>query len=172
MKTENEFGYIVEGGLAFEDPSGLTIAGIGNTFFNSDNWDNEPKIQGSLAFDRNNDDLGISIDLLTTWGASLSHEPESMWERNIFAQNTSSQFTSSQAKVSSELGYGFEILDRNAILTPYNKIDWSDTNQQSIEFGGRVAVGSSISFELNGSRANTTDNETSHQVKFSGSFGW
>ena len=171
-ETENEFGYIVEGGLAFEDPSGLTISGLGSAFFNSDDWNNEPKMQGSLAFDRNNDDLGISIDMLTTWGASLLHEPGSMWERNIFSQNSSDQFANAQVKVSTEFGYGFEILDRNAILTPYNKIDWSDSDQQTIEFGSRIAVGSGISFDVTGSRASSADSETSHQIKFSGSFGW
>ena len=171
-ETGNEFGYIVEGGLAFEDPSGLTISGLGSTFFNSDDLNNEPKFQSSVAFDANNDDLGLTIDLLTTWGASFSHEPESMWERNIFAQDSSDQFTNAQVKVSTEFGYGIEILDRNAILTPYNKFDWSDTDQQTIEFGSRVNVGSGISFDLTGSREYSADNETSHQVKFSGSFGW
>ena len=168
----NEFGYIVEGGLAFEDPSGLTITGIGSTFFNSVNWNNEPKLQSSLAFDANSDDLGLTVDLLTTWGASLSHEPESMWERNIFVQDTFDQSANAQAKVSTEFGYGFEILDRNAILTPYNKIDWSDTHQRTIEFGSRVSVGSGINFDLKGSRENQSDNDVAHKINFSGSFGW
>ena len=171
-ETGNEFGYIVEGGLAFEDPSGLTISGLGSTFFNSDDWNNEPKLQGSVAFDTNSDDLGLTIDLLTTWGASLSHEPESMWERNIFSQDASDQFANAQVKVSTEFGYGFEVLDRNAIFTPYNKIDWSDSEQQIIEFGSRIAVGSGIGFDVTGSRSSSVDNETSHQIKFSGSFGW
>ena len=168
----NEFGYIVEGGLAFEDPSGLTISGLGSTFFNSYDWDNEPKLQSSLAFDSNSDELGLTIDMLATWGASLTHEPESMWERNIFAQDSSDQFANAQARVSTEFGYGFEILDRNAILTPYNKFDWSDNDQQTIEFGSRVAVGSGMSFDVTGSREYSADYETSHQIKFSGSFGW
>ena len=171
-ETDNEFGYIVEGGLAFENSTGLTISGLGSTFFSSDDLNNEPKLQSSLAFDANNDDLGLTIDMLTTWGANSSHEPESMWERNIFSQDASDQFANAQVKVSTEFGYGFEVLDRNAIFTPYNKIDWSDSEQQIIEFGSRIAVGSGIGFDVTGSRSSSVDNETSHQIKFSGSFGW
>ena len=129
-------------------------------------------MQSSLAFDSNSDELGLTIDMLATWGASLTHEPDSMWERNIFSQDSSDQFVDSQVKVSTELGYGFEILGRHAILTPYNKFDWSDTNQQTIEFGSRIAVGSEINFALTGSRDYSANNEPSHQVKFSGSLGW
>ena len=168
----NEFGYILESGVSVENPVGWTISGLGRTFFNSDDWSNDSQLQSTLAFDSNNDDLGTMIDVTSSWGVAPTHENDSMWERHIFTRNSSTQTENSQSQISTEFGYGFGILDGSGILTPYNKIDWSDTNQQTIEFGSRVAVGAGISFELKGSRENRVNDEIDHQINFSGSFGW
>ena len=168
----NEFGYILESGVSVENPVGWTLSGLGRTFFNSDDWSNDSQLQSTLAFDSNNDDLGTTVDITSSWGVAPTHENDSMWERHIFTRNSSTQTENSQTQISTEIGYGFGILDGSGILTPYNKIDWSDTNQQTIEFGSRVAVGAGISFELKGSRENRTNDEIDHQINFSGSFGW
>ena len=168
----NEFGYILESGISVENPVGWTLSVLGRTFFNSDDWSNDSQLQGTLAFDSNNDDLGTMIDVSSSWGVASANETDSMWERHIFTRNSSTQIESSPTQISTEFGYGFGILDGSGILTPYNKIDWSDTNQQTIEFGSRVAVGAGISFELKGLRENRTNDEIDHQINFSGSFGW
>ena len=168
----NEFGFILESGISVENPVGWTISGLGRTFFNSEDWSNDSQLQSTLAFDSNNDDLGTMFDVTSSWGVAPTHETESMWERHIFTRNSLTQTEDSQTQISTEFGYGIGILDGSGILTPYNKIDWSDTNQQTIEFGSRVAVGAGISFELKGSRENRTKDEIDHQINFSGSFGW
>ena len=168
----NEFGYILESGIAYENPAGYTISGLGRTFFNSDDWSNDSQLQGTLAFDANYDDLGATIDVTSSWGVAPATESDSMWERHIFTKNAAAESENSQTQISTEFGYGLGILDGRGILTPYNKIDWSNTAQQTIELGSRVAVGSGISFELNGSRENRENDEVDHQINFSGSFGW
>ena len=168
----NEFGYIFESGVAYENPIGLTISGLGRTFFNSDDWSNDSQIQSTLAFDANYDDLGTTIDVTSSWGVAPANESDSMWERHIFTRNLAAESVNSQTQVSTEFGYGLGILDGRGILTPFNKIDWSDSSQQTIEFGSRVAVGSGISFELKGAREDRANDEVNHQINFSGSFGW
>ena len=171
-KNANKFGYIFESGVTYENPAGYTISGLGRTFFNSDDWSNDSQLQGTLAFDANYDDLGTTIDVTSSWGVAPATESDSMWERHIFTQNLAAESANSQTQVSTEFGYGLGILDGRGILTPYNKIDWSYSAQQTIEFGSRVAVGSGIHFELKAARENRESDEIDHQINFSGSFGW
>ena len=58
-----------------------------------------------------------------------------MWKRHIVTRNLATYSENSQTQVSAEFGYGFSILAGSGIITPYYKIDWSDTAQQTIEYG-------------------------------------
>ena len=109
---------------------------------------------------------------MTQWGLNSSDKADSSWKRHLFNQSFGSQFANTANRISTDIGYGFAILDGIGIVTPYHKLNWIDSKQQEIQIGSRLSVGSGINFDLRGSSEFQTDKETSHQVKISGGLAW
>ena len=168
----SKYGYVVESGLSFESPVGLTISGTGGLLYWLENFSSEPTFEGKLAFDSNHDNLGWTLDLLSNWGLKYSVENDSSWRRSLFAQSLRSRQLKAGDYIGSEVGYGFGILDGSGVMTPYSKFNWIDSNQQQLQLGGRISVGSRIGFDLIGSSVFHANKDNEHQVKFSGELEW
>ena len=171
-RDDNKLGYVLASELALEGPTGFTILAAGNTFITPKNQRDETIFQGKLAFDSNYDDLGWTFDLLAQWGLNNSDKTDSSWKQHLFSQSIGSQIANIENGINTDIGYGFAILDGIGIVTPYHKLNWTDSKQQEIQFGSKLSVGSGINFDLVGSSEFQTDKETSHQVKISGGLAW
>ncbi len=156
----------------YNNPVGLTIAGIGNMLVSQANQVQKVTINSSLSYDRGTDNRGIIVEVSPTWGYIDANIQDTLWSNNILDTNFETGQYSNGASLTSEFGYGFDILQGDSTLTPISGFAISTNQDYEYQLGTRLNLGSNAQFDLTGSRNHSIDSNDSTTVSLEGTINW
>ena len=160
------------GGANYTNPIGLTLAGNSNMLVGEANQIQKLGLDGSLTFDWASDKRGLILKVIPTWGQTNAAVQNSLWSRNILDANLQSGQYSDGISLNSEIGFGFEILDGESVLTPFGRYGYSNSQGTEYEFGTRMSFGSNVKLDLTGSQNINSTDDITNKVRVEGSLSW
>ena len=160
------------GGANYTNPIGLTLAGNGNLLVGEENQIQKLGLDGSLTFDWASDKRGLIMEIAPTWGRTNAEVQNSLWSRNILDANFESGQYSDGISLTSEIGFGLDILDGQSVLTPFSGYNYSDTQGSEYQVGTRMSFGSNAKLDISGSQNINAVGEMSNKIRLEGGLSW
>ena len=160
------------GGVDYTNPIGLTLAGNGNMLVGEENQIQKLGLDGSLSFDWASDKRGLIMEIAPTWGRTNVEVQNSLWSRNILDASFESGHYSDGISLTSEVGFGFEILQGQSVITPFGGYEYSDTQGNEYQIGTRMSFGSNAKLDISGTQRINAVGETSEKILLEGGLSW
>ena len=167
--AERGAGLVVGGSLDYGLPAwGLTLTatGKGLLLHQSDGF-REWGAGGSLRLDPGAPDRGLALSVAPSWGTATMAAAELWSLPDASRLATPPDHSDIAGRVDAELGYGIDLLDGRALLTPYAGLTVSDAGARTWQLGTRYQLDSSFNVALEGSR-NETAAAPEHTLTLSG----
>ena len=164
------------GGIGYSSLLGLEIDSEGWVYSSQPGKFDEWKLSGSFNYDRNQDNLGLVLNVSSEYCANCTSDTASLF-------GGISSFTSSQVgaedslgsdtnHISSELGYGIQLGDDIGKLNPFVGFEFSDNKISQRQIGGRVSTDSNIELELVGTHDSKPSLIEDYSLKLNGKITW
>ena len=175
---ETGLGVELGGGLAWTDPAlGLTVEGRGRALVMHRGDVGKWGAGGSVLLDPGAGGLGLSFGLHPFWGGAAEGGVDRLWQDepdSPFAQAAANdnEAPSPAAGLDAELGYGLGVLGGRGVLTPHGGLSLSDGGSRTWRAGGRLAVGPSLTLDLEGERRESADDAPDHGVMLRATARW
>ena len=172
--TNNQFesGIGSNGNVEFSNSSGLKLTGLGNIIIPFENH-MRSSIEGTLNFDRNQDQIGIQFELLGFYGNADSSTFESSRSDNLtyFNQNNLDS-NETNHRLESEIGFGFSALDGSGLVNPYSGITLTNNSERNYRIGNILKLGSNFELELIGMNSYDSRDNNSQSIQLDGKINW
>ncbi len=169
---QSELGVELTSGADYSNPIGVTITGKGSVLIGSESQVQRIKLDSTLTYDHGSNQHGFFAEAASFWVQSDANIQESLWNSNALDSSYESNQYSNGTSLSSEFGYGLEILSGEGILTPISGFEVSNNQGREFLIGTRLGLGSNANFELSGIQGKNTSGINSTRVRFKGSLTW
>ena len=167
----------ITGGIEFIMPLGLKIDGEGQIYLNQLSGANEWRLDGTLNYDSNQDNLGLAMFISSEFCSKCTIVYE-----NTFGENTSlfgGEFDSGESelgndvnKISTEFSYGINIDDEVGNFNSFVGLEISGNEITQRRIGGRVSANSNFEIELVGQQDSKLGLDEDYSLKLKGSLNW
>ena len=156
------------GRLSWTDPArGLTVEAEGRALLAHDSDVEEWGASGSMRLDPDADGLGLSFQLLPSWGASGSGVAR-LWDEGVAAGPADG---GDGARLETDLGYGLPALGGHGTATPYAGFGLAQGGERAMRAGVRLDLGTGFDLGVEAERReNATD--AGHRVGLDLRIGW
>ena len=165
-------GLEVISGANFTNPIGLTIAGNGSMLIGAANQVQKIELESSLTYDHGRDQRGFIAEVAPSWGQVDASIQNTLWNSNSLDSDFEQGQYSKGTSLTSEFGYGFDILQGDSTLTPISGFEISSNQDYEYLLGTRLNLGSNAHFDLTGTRNYTIDRYDSTKVSLEGTINW
>ena len=131
-----------------------------------------------IRFDRGGDDLGLTVALSPSWGMTGSRADQ-LWSEVAPPFPTAKGEGSadgdggngSNARLESEVGYGFAAFSGNAVITPYAALGFAD-GSRDWRLGSRLSFLSDLDISIEGTRRENRDAAPEHSIRLDLNTAW
>ena len=166
------FGLELTGGFDYNNPTGLTLSGSGSMLLGNENEIQKMSMKGSLEYDHESDDLGLTIALSPTWGQTQAEIQNSLWSNEILASsNEIGQYTEG-TQISSEIGYGFTLGDESRQFNLYSGYEFDASSDDELLLGTSVSIGSNLSLDFEQTNKIGSSDSTVRKYQFNARLSW
>ena len=174
IEEELNLGLIAQSGFTFADQVGMLISGTGQLKMYQEQQTFENfGIRGEISFDQGRDGQGILFSMIPTWNFNESKAENQSFTKHIVNQNINELFNSeNNTKLSSEIGYGITTTNGWVTMTPYTGVELSNEENQSIQIGNRISLGTGVSFLVENAFKFSEDDTSENEFKISGQLRW
>ena len=157
------------GGLSWTDPTrGLTVEAKGRALVAHNKDVEEWGASGSMRLNPDADGLGLSFQLLPSWGASGSGVAR-LWDEGAAARPTDGG--GNEARLETELGYGLPAFGGAGVTTPYAGFGLAQGGERDMRAGVRLGLGAGFDLGIEAERReNAADPE--HAVRLGLRIRW
>ena len=163
---ETGTGIELGGLLRYQDPaSGLTLEGHGRTLLGHSGNYEEWGIGGLIRLDPGADKRGISLSLTPTFGETQSGV-QRLWNDGMPERATNDN--APQARLETQLGYGFGVFGGQGLLTTYRGFSLAGEAARRYSLGTRFEIGPSLNLSLEGERREAANDQAGHGVMLRG----
>ena len=169
---QSVLGLEVISGANYSNPIGLTIAGNGSMLIGAANQVQKIEIESSLTYDHGRDQRGFIAEVAPSWGQVDASIQNTLWNSNSLDSDFEHGQYSNGTSLTSEFGYGFDILQGDSTLTPISGFAISTNQDYEYLLGTRLNLGSNTQFSLTGSRNHNFDSNDSTKVSLEGTINW
>ena len=169
---QSVLGLELTSGADYNNPIGISISGSGSMLIGQENQVQKVTINSSLNYDSDADNRGFIVEISPTWGYIDTNIQDTLWSNNILDSNFENGQYSNGASLSSEFGYGLNILSSESVLTPFSGLEISDNQSYEYLVGTRFELGSNVNFELSGIQSQSTSGNDSTAIRLNGSLNW
>ena len=171
---ELNLGLITQTGFTFSDQLGMLISGTGQLKMYQEQQTFENfGIRGEISFDQGRDGQGILFSMIPTWNFNESNAENQSFTKHIVNQNINELFNSeNNTKLGSEIGYGITTASGWVTMTPYTGVELSNEENQSIQIGNRISLGTGVSFLVENAFKFSEDDSSENEFKISGQLRW
>ena len=169
---QSVFGIRTNATIDVSDTSGLKVSSLGNITIP---FENQVRgyIQGSLNFDRNQDQLGTQFEILGSYGNTNSSSGVFFeLDRADYFESTTLDQNEINQRLISELGYGFSAFDSLGSVIPYSGITLTNGSISDYRMGSVLKLGSNIELELIGKNSYNSNNTNSQSIELDGKINW
>ena len=164
----------VETGFGLEVGAGITYANADRSLLLSLNGrgflSNQDGIgfeewggSGSIQFDPGADKMGLTIALSPSWGVSGSRADQ-LWCEVTPPFANADGATNGNARLESEIGYGFAVFSDNGTITPYAGLDLDD-GSRNWRLGTRLSFSSALDINIEGTRREPSDDKLEYGTR-------
>ena len=162
LKSESEIKY----------PNGIFVKNQGLLeILNSDStadW----YFGGSIKFNENTDNAGMGIDLSAMLEKNRKYGTRSFWHSGNIFSLIDQRSNDVDFSVNSTIGYGFNVLDEVAIITPFTNVRLTNENSNQFGVGTRFAVNSDLELEFSVNQKEKSNENYSQNYQFKGKIYW
>ena len=160
---ETGTGVELGGSLRYQDPeTGLTVQGHGRALLTHSGNYEEWGFGGLIRLDPGADDRGLSLSLVPAWGETQSGA-QRLWNDGV--TDRAANDNEAQARLETQLGYGFGVFGGAGVLTPYSGLSLAGEGARRYTLGGRLEIGPSLNLSLEAARRETAhDDAPEHGV--------
>ena len=169
---QSVLGLEVISGANYFNPIGLTIAGNGSILIGAANQVQKIELESSLTYDQGRDQRGFIAEVAPSWGQVDASIQNTLWNSNSLDSDFEQGHYSNGTTLTSEFGYGFDILQGDSTLTPISGFAVSTNQDYEYLLGTRLNLGSNTQFSLTGSRNHNFDSNDSTTVSLEGTINW
>ena len=162
-------GTEISSGIAY-DTNDLSISGEGDVQMS---WDQQHDwgLNATLDYDTGHDSQAVQLSLSATIGNTNDDNLNAI-QRNQLANLADNSWEDDSPQWTTELGYGFNILDQLGSFTPYTGLDFNGMNSYGVSMGSRIAIGSNFNFEIEGLRSQAIDTGSSNEFNLKVNTTW
>ena len=158
---ETGAGLEVGGGLRYQDPEGeWTTEGYGRWLALHEGTLREWGFGALIRFDPGASRRGPAVSLTPAWGDTASGV-ERLWEQGTVRRTRPAPRS---PRLEARFGYGFSALRGRGIVTPFGAVSLTREPGRGYRFGGRLAVGRSITISLEADRRERTPAPAVHAL--------
>ena len=165
-------GLEVISGANYSNPIGLTIAGNGSMLIGAANQIQKIDIESSLTYDHGRDQRGFIAEVAPSWGQIDASIQNTLWDSSSLDSDFEHGRYSNGTSLTSEFGYGFDILQGNSTLTPISGFSISTNHDYEYLIGTRIGLGTNANFELAGRQEQNNTGTNSTKVQLEGRLNW
>ena len=169
---QSVLGLEVISGANYSNPIGLTVAGNGSMLIGADNQVQKIEIDSSLIYDHGRDQRGLIAEVAPSWGQIDASIQNTLWDSSSLDSDFEHGRYSNGTSLTSEFGYGFDILQGDSTLTPISGFSISTNHDYEYLLGTRLNLGSNAHFDLTGTHNYSSDSNDSTKVSLEGRFNW
>ncbi len=169
---QSVLGLEIISGANYTNPIGLTVAGNGSMLIGPENQIQKIKIESSLTYDYGVDQRGLIAEVAPSWGQIDASIQNTLWDSNSLDSDFEHGRYSNGTSLTSELGYGFEILQGESTLTPISGFAVSTDQDYEYLLGTRLGLGPNTNIELLGIQEYNTAGNTTTSVHLNGKLNW
>ena len=169
---ESLFGIGTNTSFDYSNSSGINVSGLGNLTIPFENQI-QGSIQGSLNFDRNQDQLGTQFEILGIYGNTDQSNAV------IFELNRTDYFDSNNLdtneinqRLISEIGYGFSVFDSLGSIIPYSGMTLTNGSISDYRLGSVLKLGSNIELGLIGKNSSSSNGTNGQSIELDGKINW
>ena len=169
---ESLFGIGTNTSFDYSNSSGINVSGLGNLTIPFENQI-QGSIQGSLNFDRNQDQLGTQFEILGIYGNTDQSNAV------IFELNRTDYFDSNNLatneinqRLISEIGYGFSVFDSLGSIIPYTGMTLTNGSISDYRLGSVLKLGSNIELGLIGKNNSSSNGTNGQSIELDGKINW
>ena len=166
---EDWIGTEVSSGIAF-NTNNLSISGKGGVQMSLDQQ-HDWGLDTSFDYDTGQDGHALQLSMSSIIGKLTDNSHNSI-QNNQLANITNNSSENGNPQWTTELGYGFSILDHSGIFTPYTGLDFSGVSSYDASMGGRVAIGSNFNFEIEGVQSKNFETGSSNELNMKVNTTW
>ena len=168
------FGLELGSGFNLTNSQGLTFTGNANSLIVDYDEIQKWSLMGSMIYDRNGDKLETLLEVSPSIGQmqDLSSNSNALWSSEILDDVSEFGQYQSGTELNSEFGYGFEILDKAGVLTPFARIDYAFGKNTTYQLGTRVLFESGMKFEFESTQQISANSETKQDFQLNGGISW
>ena len=169
-----------ETGTGFEAGAGMRYAAEGiaiegavrKLVTHEDSGYEEWGASGSVRIDPGASGRGLSLTLAPAFGAASS-ETERLWSLGDARRFSGDAETGAGSRLEAEVGYGWRLLSTtHGMLTPYTGLSFSDRGTRAWRLGARLMMTRDVSFGLEGTRRERSDDASDQAVVLHGRLHW
>ena len=169
-----------ETGTGFEAGAGMRYAAEGiaiegavrKLVTHEDSGYEEWGASGSVRIDPSASGRGLSLTLAPAFGAASS-ETERLWSLGDARRLSGDAETGAGSRLEAEVGYGWRLLSTTrGMLTPYTGLSFSDRGTRAWRLGARLMMTRDVSFGLEGTRRERSDDASDQAVVLHGRLHW
>ncbi len=168
---ENWFGGEVSGKLAYTNQNGLSLMGEGETTIDWNNRQGEWGLRASLEYDTSDDGHGLLFSGSSSIGKVGSVNTESFLIQEVAGLSVGN-VDQSVPQWTTEVGYGFDILDSFGSYTPFSNLEFNQINGLKLGIGSRVRIGSLLSFVIEGSQNQLANQAVGRKFDIQAKMNW
>ena len=127
---------------------------------------------GSVRIDPGASGRGLSLTLAPAFGAGPS-DTERLWSLGDARRLSGGAETGAGRRLEAEVGYGWRLpITTRGMLTPYAGLSFSGRGTRAWRLGARLLMTRDISFGLEGTRMERSDDASDHAVALHGRLHW
>ena len=169
-----------ETGTGFEAGAGMRYAAEGiaiegavrKLVTHEDSGYEEWGASGSVRIDPGASGRGLSLTLAPAFGAASS-ETERLWSLGDARRLSGDAETGAGSRLEAEVGYGWRLPSTTrGMLTPYTGLSFSDRGTRAWRLGARLMMTRDVSFGLEGTRRERSDDASDQAVILHGRLHW
>ncbi len=164
-------GIEVSAGVEVTNLYGFEFSGNGQYFLDqTENFFENGGVTGEVSFDKNNDQLGLQAKVSPSYGSISNQNISSTDIWNIFDRELTPN--DQNAKLTSEIAWGFRIGDNSVKLTPYYQIQVNESVLKSQRLGTKFGIGTNANFTIEGKQDARFNSIPDYNMSFTGKISW
>ena len=161
----------IGGSVKYQTLFGLILNGKSEVLIAEQNQVEGALVNGSVKYDNGGDQLGLQIAISPLWETKRNNSVS--WDmQSIIDIDIQSNSNNQNAKLKSEIGYGFDILGQRGKLTPFAGYDFFTGNREKLSTGIRMSIGTNLNLGIIGSQMTIPASNSENHLGLDLSYKW